>query len=111
MVGAGASLTDPSIRVALDPSTSVLAFSADDSLVVVSRQPTTGPGQLEVLNWRSGKLIWTYQLSQFESPASYLAALSGGDFAIAMRGSALDVIVVHADGSTTDIRDPHYTMW
>ena len=89
----------------------LLAFSADDSLVLVSRQASTGPGQLEVVNWRSRQVIWTYQLSQFESAGSYLAAQSGGDFAIALQGSLLDVVVVHPDGTTTNILDPHNTMW
>jgi hypothetical protein len=112
--------------VSLDPSLVVLAFSGDDSLVLVTRWPVQKyvPSQVEIIDWRSKRVVWRY--SGPGTLSSFIARPGGRDFAIglldyratnnaeAIMGlqTALDdVMIIHADGSSTAIPGRYFTAW
>jgi hypothetical protein len=108
-VGAGAPNTiirrvqDKSVVATLPPTTGVLAFNSDDSLVFVYTTPWVGgaPTALAVIDVQSGQTIWSYT-----GPGMFgnvLAKPGGRDFAIYVRtpnavDPLTDLMIVQADG-------------
>ena len=87
--------SDLTSRIAeLGNAVNPLAFSGDDSLVLV----TDVDGVLEAVDWRSGRLAWRY-VGQVAQVAFALARPSDGDF-IAYFTNATPV-VIHSDGKVT----------
>jgi hypothetical protein len=80
----------------LDVSLNALAFSGDDSLVLVTDQQDGG---LEAIVWRTGRLAWRYDTTTKGDVGFALGRPSGRDF-IAYFTSAPPV-VIHADGKVT----------
>lgn len=93
--------SDLSVITTLDPSVGVLAFSGDDSSVLVSTAPLIAgqPAMLEVLDPQTGRVIWhgegTSALSAFAvQPAgnAFAVALSNGN-------PPATILIVYGDGS------------
>jgi hypothetical protein len=109
-LGAGAPNTtirrvqDKSVVATLPPTTGVLAFNSDDSLVFVYTTPWVGgaPTALAVVDLQSGQTIWTYS-----GPGMFgnvLAKPGGRDFAVYVRtpnevDPLTDLMIVQADGA------------
>jgi hypothetical protein len=118
----------------LGPSVQVIAFSADDSQLLVSNVPlysNMDPARIAVINWTSGQPVWTY--SGTEAFGSFTAQPDGNGFAVAlMEPTRLspdpcggtdqtacsqfddplrDVVIVHGDGSTTAIPGRYELTW
>ena len=129
-------VSDGTSVATLDATMSVLAFSGDDSLVLV----TTGgwinnqPTHLALVNLRSGQILWRYNGT--ESLESFVAQPGGTGFAVALKahnsqaaptpcpsgsGTATctfspndplrDVVIVHGDGISTAIPGRYATAW
>lgn len=118
---------------ALDPSVQVLAFSGDDSMVLVTNGFDTGmaPSHLAVIRWSAGLPIWTY--AGTEALGRFTAQPDGNGFAVALMvptrlepspcGSTpqtpcqtvedplRDVLIVHGDGTETKIPGRYVTTW
>jgi hypothetical protein len=92
--------TDLATPVAeLAPTVVPAAFSGDGSLLLAG---TASGGAIEVLDWRSGRVIWHFNVSVPYGP--WVVRSSGGDFAIAIGGNgAQSIVVAHRDGKTTTI--------
>ena len=126
-------VSDRSVVATLDPSMAVLAFSGDDSLVLVSTSSWVG-GQaihLALIDVRSSQVLWRYDGP--EGLGSYLAQPDGTGFAVALKVVALnpspcgttpqtachsapedplsDILIVHGDGTRTAIPGRHVTTW
>jgi hypothetical protein len=104
-----------------------VAFSSDDSLVLLG----TTPVHLQLMDWKSGQVTWQYADS--EVLFSWVAQPDGRGFALAFGtptqlvptgcGSApqtpcrqiedplRDVVILHADGSETDIPGRYQPTW
>ncbi len=112
-------LSDMSVVATLDPSMAVLAFSGNDSLVLVTTASWVGgqPIHLAVIDLRSGQALWRYDGP--ETLGSFLAEPDGTGFAIALKVLPLhvpddpksDVLIVHSDGTTTQIPGRYATTW
>jgi hypothetical protein len=114
-------VTDGTVVASLDPTWGVLAFSGDDSLVLVTTAPWIGgqPIHLAVVDVKSGSVVWRYDGPR--ELGSYLAQPGGTDFAIALRvvpvapsgpeDFARNVLIVAGDGTTTPIPGPQVTTW
>ena len=117
-------LSDRTVVATLDPSVGVLAFSSDDSLVLAATTPWVAgqPTQLAVIDLQSGRTLWTYN-SPF-SPDVYhqdmfssaVAQPGGRDFALVLRkpnpdGPLIRLIIVHADGTTSDFPRNYVPTW
>lgn len=104
-------VSDRSVIATLDPSVEVLAFSGDDSLVLVASGPVAmAPGQttlISVIDVRSGHVVWHGQvplMTGMEQP-------NGRDFAISFAvsgptqttGPLGTFLIIHGDGSVTSI--------
>ena len=121
-IGAGAPNTtirrvqDKSVVATLPPTTGVLAFNSDDSLVFVYTTPWVGgaPTALAVIDVQSGQTIWTYS-----GPGMFgnvVAEPGGRDFAIYVRKPTVqdpltDLIIVHADGTAVDFPRRYAPAW
>jgi hypothetical protein len=121
-LGAGAPNTtirrvqDKSVVATLPPTTGVLAFNSDDSLVFVYTTPWVGgaPTALAVIDVQSGQTIWTYS-----GPGMFgnvLAQPGGRDFAIYVRKPNVvdpltDLMIVHADGTATTFPRRYTPAW
>jgi hypothetical protein len=121
-IGAGAPNTtirrvqDKSVVATLPPTTGVLAFNSDDSLVLVYTTPWVGgaPTALAVIDVQSGQTIWTYS-----GPGMFgnvVAEPGGRDFAIYVRKPTVqdpltDLIIVHADGTAVDFPRRYAPAW
>jgi len=79
----------------LDVSLSALAFSGDDSLVLVSDVQSGG---LEAIAWRTGRPAWRYDTTKGDV-AFALGRPSGRDFIAYFTSSP--PVVIHADGKAT----------
>jgi hypothetical protein len=115
-------------------SAEVIAFSADDTQVLVSNDPlysNMDPARLEVTDWGSGQVIWAYN-----GPQAYAGAIAQPDangFAVALMAPTQispnpcggvdqpqcaqvddplrDVLIVHGDGSTTAVPGRYELIW
>ena len=98
---------------------SVLAFSGDDSLVLVTTSPWIGgkPIHLATIDLRNNQVLWHYDGP--ETLGSFLAQPDGTSFAIALKVLPLhvpddplsDVLIAHGDGTTTTIPGRYGTTW
>ena len=120
--GAGAPNTvirrvqDKSAIATLPPTTGVLAFNTDDSLVFVYTTPWVGgaPTALAVIDIQSGRSIWTYS-----GPGMFgnvIAEPGGRDFAFYARkptgdNAVTDLTIIHADGTITVFTRPFQPAW
>ncbi|MHB8612034.1 MAG: hypothetical protein ACYDAL_06345 [Candidatus Dormibacteraceae bacterium] len=114
-------VADGSVVASLDPTLGVLAFSGDDSLVLVTTAPWIGgqPIHLAVVDVKSASIVWRYDGPR--ELGSYLAQPGGTDFAIALRIVSVspsqvedltrNVLIVGGDGATTPIPGPQVTTW
>ncbi|MDQ6877271.1 MAG: hypothetical protein M3082_06145 [Candidatus Dormibacteraeota bacterium] len=109
---------------ALPPNIGVLGFSADDSLALVTTLPVVA-GQasvLEVINVRSGQVVWRGQGSSVYS--GFTAKPGGRDFAISfgvtgsqksgavqMGPTLSTILIVNGDGSVTKLPQPYLPTW
>lgn len=95
----------------------VRAFNGDDSLVLMTNSVLPEvPYGLSVRDWRSGSAIWTYQGSEGLSAFTTEPAGRGFALALAVPDQVLltqlrDILIVHADGSTTKIPGRFLTTW
>jgi hypothetical protein len=121
-LGAGAPNTtirrvqDKSVVATLPPTTGVLAFNSDDSLVFVYTTPWVGgaPTALAVIDVQTGQTIWTYN-----GPGMFgnvVAQPGGRDFAIYVRKPTVqdpltDLMIVHVDGTVTDFPRRFTPAW
>jgi hypothetical protein len=121
-LGAGAPNTiirrvqDKSVVATLPPTTGVLAFNSDDSLVFVYTTPWVGgaPTALAVIDVQSGQTIWSYNGSGMFG--NVVAEPGGRDFAIYVRKPTVqdpltDLMIVHADGTVTDFPQRYAAAW
>jgi hypothetical protein len=107
---------DKAVVATLPPTTGVLAFSSDDSLIFVYTTPWAGgaPTALAVIDVQSGQSIWTYN-----GPGMFgnvIAEPGGRDFAIYVRKPAVqdpltDLMIVHSDGTVTDFPRRYAPAW
>jgi hypothetical protein len=107
---------DNSVVATLPPTTGVLAFNSDDSLVFVYTTPWAGgaPTALAAIDVQSGQTIWTYN-----GPGMFgnvLAQPGGRDFAIYVRKPNVvdpltDLMIVHADGTVVDFPRRYAPAW
>lgn len=109
---------DKSIVATLPPTTGVLAFNSDDSLVFVYTTPWVGgaPTALAVIDVQSGQTIWSYN-----GPGMFgnvVAEPGGRDFAVYVRNPNVsvqdpltDLIIVHADGTAVDFPRRYVPAW
>jgi type II secretory pathway pseudopilin PulG len=94
--------SDLSLVTRLDPSLRVLAFSGDDSSVLVSTAPMGAglPANQEVLGLQTGRVIWR---GEGTSAVSSFAAQPGGNaFAVALTTDGNPpgtVLIIYGDGS------------
>jgi hypothetical protein len=124
-------VSDRSVVATLDPTMAVLAFSGDDSLVLVNTSLSIGAIHLALIDLRSSQVLWRYDGP--EGLGSYLAQPDGTAFAVALKVVPLhpspcgttpqtacravpddplsDVQIVHGDGTTTAIPGRHVTTW
>jgi hypothetical protein len=112
-------LSDMSVVATLDPSMSVLAFSGNDSLVLVTTAPWLGgsPIHLAVIDLRDNRALWRYDGP--EGLGGYLAEPDGALFVIALKSvpnhtpddPLRDVLIVQGDGTTIPIPGRYATTW
>lgn len=110
-------VSDRSVVATLDPSMGVLAFSSDDSLVLVTTTPWVGglPTQLAVIDLRSGQALWHYNGPDMFG--SSVAQPGGRDFALVLKDPLTDkqtygdLVIVHADGTATDFPRRYEPTW
>jgi hypothetical protein len=121
-LGAGAPNTiirrvqDKSVVVTLPPTTGVLAFNSDDSLVFVYTTPWVGgaPTALAVIDVQSGQTIWSYN-----GPGMFgnvLAKPGGRDLAVYVRtpndvDPLTDLMIVQADGVLLNFPRRYAPAW
>jgi hypothetical protein len=133
-------VSDGSVVATLDPAMGVLAFSRDNSLVLVTTAPWIQgrPAHLAVVDVKSTQIIWRYDgpegLGGFlAEPGGNLDAAFGPGFAIALtvnppqvtpcggtsktpchavvEDPARDILIVHSNGSVTQVAGRHVTAW
>jgi hypothetical protein len=110
-------VSDLSAVATLKPEQGVLAFSADDSLALVTTSPWVDgvPTHFAVIDVKSGKVRWTYEGQ--EVLGSFLGQPDGNGFVIALKGSgqgqdpARDLLIVRGDGTETKIPDRYVPAW
>jgi hypothetical protein len=120
--GAGAPNTtirrvqDKAVVATLPPTTGVLAFNSDDSLVFVYTTPWAGgaPTALAVIDVQSGQTIWSYNGPGMFGNA--LAQPGGRDFAVYVRKPNVvdpltDLMIVHADGTISAFPRRYEPAW
>jgi hypothetical protein len=93
--------SDLSVITRLDPTLRVLAFSGDDSSVLVSTPPQGAglPANQEVLDLQTGRLIWS---GEGTSKVSAFAVQPGGNaFALALTSANPPgtILMIYGDGS------------
>jgi hypothetical protein len=126
-------VSDWSVVFSIDASVAVLGFSGDASHVLISKTPLTSgvSSHLEIIDWQARHGIWNYDGP--EALDRFLAQPHSGDFALAFDSTPTlarsacpkppapgcapvedplrDVLIVHADGSTTKIPGRFLTTW
>jgi len=103
-------------QVATVGSFAVSAFSGDDSLVLLTGSLLIEvPSRLEVVDWASGSVLWSYQGS--EALGGFIAEPGGRGFAVALTEPAQieapprDVVIVHGDGTAIQIPGRYEPAW
>jgi hypothetical protein len=133
-------VSDGSVVATLDPAMGVLAFSRDNSLVLVTTSPSVQghAAHLALVDLKSRQIIWRYDgpegLGAFlAEQGGNLDAAFGPGFAIALTvnppqatpcgGTAKtacrapvpdplrDILIVHGNGSVTSVAGRHVTAW
>ena len=133
-------VSDGSVAATLDPAMGVLAFSRDNSLVLVTTAPWIEgqPAHLAVVDVKSTQIIWRYDgpegLGGFlAEPGGNLDAAFGPGFAVALTVNpphvtpcggtstaacrapvvdpSRDILIVHGNGSVTHVAGRHVTAW
>jgi hypothetical protein len=111
----------------LDSYASLWGFSGNSSRLLVTSQPATGLPEVEVLDWKTGRVTWRHDLTS-AGFGGWLARPAGGDFAVAVTSLTNDcgptsvtctnpaspftgIIIVHPDGTTTRIPDRDPIAW
>jgi hypothetical protein len=93
--------SDLSVIATLDPTIGVLAFSGDNSTVLVTTAPwvTGQPTMLEVLDLQTARVMWRVKASFALSSFAVLPA--GNAFAVALTKGNLPatILIVYGDGS------------
>ncbi len=110
-------VADWKVVLTLPAQAQVLGFSGDDTHVLISKQPSESGGlvHLEIIDWTVPHGVWNYDGP--EALDRFTARPGGGDFALALidpslRASPPDrVLLVHADGTTTDIPGHYEAAW
>ena len=107
-------VSDRSVVATLAPNIAVLSFSGDDSLVLVSTGPYGAwqPSVMEVIDVRSGRVIW-------RGTAAFggVAAQPGGrGFALVDAAPGQDAVIgtilmIHGDGSVTKFAGLYLPLW
>lgn len=109
-------VSDRSLVATFDPSIGVLAFSSDNSLVLVTTSGPDGgtPDHLAVIELQSGRTLWSY--AGPEQIGSAVAEPGGNGFALLFRpatgtGPEADVVIVHGDGTSTQLPRRYEPTW
>jgi hypothetical protein len=115
-------VSDMSVVATLDPSMGVLAFSGDDSLVLVDSHPLVvgQPTLLSVIDVRSGKAL-PWQDQGTSALGGFVAQPGGRDFALAFtnlgtnspgaKGQAASILIIHGDGSVSKFPGLSVPTW
>ena len=102
--------TNGEVVANLDPSYGVLAFSSDDSIMLVNTTPwASGTAtHLALIRLEDGQTLWRYEGD--EEFATALAQPNGTSIAVMLQKTTdqsqhplVDVTIVHADGTTTPV--------
>jgi hypothetical protein len=112
-------VSDMSIVATLGPSMQVLAFSGNDSLVLVTTSPWIGgqPIHLALIDLASGQSVCRYDGP--EGLGGYLAQPDGSAFVISLKvvpnhvpdDPLSDVLIMRGDGTTTTVSGRYATTW
>jgi hypothetical protein len=115
-------VSDGSVVATLDPSMGVLAFSGDDSLVLVDSHPLVvgQPTLLSVIDVRTGKAL-PWQDQGVSALGGFVAQPGGRDFAIALtmlgtnspgaKGQEATILIIHGDGSVSKLPGLSIPTW
>lgn len=105
----GITVTSPLHVVALDSGTQVAAlpralpqgFSSDGNrLVMIANPDTGGRGQTQVVDWRSGRVLWTAPGQTAISGATWSDPVSGDLLLNLLTGTRLELVIVNAQGQS-----------
>ena len=110
-------VSDGSVVAILTPEKAVLAFSGDDSLVLVNTTPWVDgvPTHFAVIDVQSGQVRWVYEGQ--EVLGRFLAEPDGPYFTIALKGTGQvtgperDILIIHGDGSQTTLPGRYVPTW
>jgi hypothetical protein len=120
--------SDGSVAANLDPAMGVLAFSNDNSLVLVTLAPWIQghAAHLAVVDVKSQQVIWRYDGPEglggylVQQPDTQYGSVGLG-FALALQGNPVsatpvaappsDILIVHGNGSVTAVPGRHVTAW
>jgi hypothetical protein len=115
-------VSDGSVVATLDPSIGVLAFSGDDSLVLVDSHPLVvgQPTLLSVIDVRNGRPL-PWQDQGVSALGGFAAQPGGRDFAIALtmlgtnspgaKGQEATILIIHGDGSVSKLPGLSIPTW
>jgi len=116
-------VSDRSVVATLDPSMGVLAFSGDDSLVLVDSHPLVvgQPTLLSFIDVRTGKAL-PWQDQGTAALGGFVAQPGGRDFAIAFTNlpnivnpgtpdPRASILIIHGDGSVTKLPGLSIPTW
>ena len=107
-------VSDRSVIATLDPLVQVFAFSSDNSLVLTYTEPGVGgtEGHLAVIELQSGRTIWSYT-GPDQSIGGDLVEPGGDGFAVIINSvdPAANVVIVHGDGTTTQLPGRYVPTW
>jgi hypothetical protein len=114
--------SDGAVAATLDPAMGVLAFSNDNSLVLVTTSPWIQgrPAHIAIVDVKTQQVVWRYDgpygLGGFlvEQPDSQHR--TGLGFALALKsvpveGPVSEILIVHGNGSVSSIPGRHITAW
>jgi hypothetical protein len=103
-------ISDMSSVATLDPSVAVVGFNSDGSLALLATTPWASglATHLQVIDPRTGAAVWRYDAT--EQLSSLLVQPGGHDFAVLLQDPrdstsppSVDVVIVHGDGTSTQI--------
>jgi hypothetical protein len=116
-------VSDRSVVATLDPTLGVLAFSGDDSLVLVASSPLVAgqPTLLSVIEVRSGQAL-PWQDQGTTALGGFVAQPGGRDFALALTDLSTikspgspsrlaTILIIHGDGSVTKFPQRYEPIW
>ena len=108
-------VSDGSVVASIDPTVAVLAFSGDDSLMLVTKVPWVGPlTHLSILEL-TGQQVWTDD--GLTTWGGHVARPGGREFALAhMSPTATSpqpttILIVNRDGTVIQFPDPYEPTW